>query len=98
MPHPRKHLKLTGDTHPPEVEDDDLAAGDESVAEGLEGSGPSPAAAAAMEAVPPRGLLLDAGTERYLDEARSEVRARPLAMVAGAFFAGFALVVLTRMR
>ena len=97
MPHPRKHLKLTGDTHPPEVEDD-LEAGDEATAEAPEAGGPSPAAAAAMEAVPARGLMLDPASERYLDEARGQVRARPLAMLAGAFFAGFALVVLTRSR
>ena len=97
MPHPRKHLKLTGDTHPPEVEDD-LGVGEEAAAEASQEVIPSRAAAAAMAAVPPGNLRLDEGTERYLDAARSQVRARPLAMLAGAFFAGFAMVVLTRAR
>ena len=99
MPHPRKNLKLTGDTHAPEVEDE--------LALDLEDRAAAPAAVraaeepAAAEAPPPRrrrSLELSTPTGGYLDAARGQVRARPLTAAAAAFFAGFLLAVVTRSR
>jgi hypothetical protein len=97
MPHPRKHLKLTGDTHPPEVEDDlgpeprEPATAAAPVAEGAS----APAAAAASRT---RSIVVAMPARQYVDFAREQVRARPLATAAGAFFAGFVLAVVTRSR
>lgn len=99
MPHPRKHLKLTGDTHPPEVEDDLGAPGREAVeAGGAEAAAPGAAGAQTRPAPAVRSLVVAMPARRYVDEARAQVRARPLATAAVAFFAGFAIGVVTRER
>lgn len=99
MPNPRDRIKGTGDTHPPEVEDD-LAAEPE-------GEGAARLArnrAAAMDAAgarsgtaEPRGTdqaasaeaNLAAGGNALLDQAREHVRAHPLLAVGLAFVVGF---------
>jgi hypothetical protein len=99
MPHPRKHMKLTGDTHPPEVEDD--LGGEREVPEPA-----APAAAVAAEASgapAPRSpgeryLWVSMPARQYVDAAREQVRDRPLTTAAAAFFAGFVLAVVTRSR
>jgi hypothetical protein len=106
MPHPRKHLKQTGDTHPPEIEDDaeGVEAPQQQATLGEEGrrsgEGVSATAQGGEEATHQgpagAGLRLDAGTERYLDAARAQVRRKPLAYAAGAFAIGFVLAVVTR--
>jgi len=98
MPHPRKNLKLTGDTHAPEVEDD-LAQEleDRAAAAATARVAPQPAA---VEPAPPRRrpLRLSLPTGGYADAARAQVHARPLTAAAAAFFAGFLLAVVTRSR
>ena len=97
MTHPRKNLKLTGDIHPPEIEDD---FGPEEGGGALEG--PATAASQDERAVrigrgaAGRALRLTARGEGYVESARSQVRSRPLASAAVAFFAGFVLAVVTR--
>jgi hypothetical protein len=98
MTHPRKNLKLTGDIHPPEVEDD---FGPQ---EGAAAAGASPAAGEDERAVrigrsaAGRALRITARGEGYVESARTQVRSRPLTAAAVAFFAGFALAVVTRSR
>ena len=96
MPHQRKHMKLTGDTHPPEVEDDPGREEEES---------PPPAAARLLAAAEPleqravaRAVRLAGSGEGYLAQARAQVRSRPLAAAVAAFMAGFAVAVVTRSR
>jgi hypothetical protein len=97
MPHPRKNLKLTGDTHPPEIEDDF----------GMEEGGSAPAGAATAASQEERAVRIGRGAagralrvttrgEDYVEAARAQVRSRPLTAAAAAFFAGFALAVVTR--
>jgi hypothetical protein len=99
MPHSRKLMKVTGDTHPPEVEDD--LGGPE------EESGTAAAAAPVVEGAAPmarpagsgtRTLVVSMPAREYVDTAREQVRARPLTTAAIAFFAGFAIAVVTRSR
>jgi hypothetical protein len=99
MPHQRKHMKLTGDTHPPEVEDD---------RGGEEGDSAPPAAARLQEAAEHlvhleqravAGAVRLAGSGAgYLAQARAQVRSRPLTAAVAAFMAGFAVAVVTRSR
>jgi hypothetical protein len=99
MPHPRKHLKLTGDTHPPEVEDD--LGPDEEVRAAPAAAEPAGAAAVRTPVARPaavRSIVVSMPARQYVDAAREQVRARPLATAAVAFFAGFAVAVLTRSR
>jgi hypothetical protein len=99
MPHSRKLMKVTGDTHPPEVEDDDGGAGEdfataEAAAPLAQGAGPT-----ATGAIPEtRTLVVSMPAREYVDAARDQVRARPLTAAAIAFFAGFAIAVVTRSR
>ncbi|HET8748536.1 MAG TPA: hypothetical protein VFM98_23275 [Ramlibacter sp.] len=110
MPHPRKHMKLSGDLHPPEVEDY-VGAGEREGADEGEGepvrSGATEAAAPHDEgagrppgrAVPAvRTLVVSMPSRQYVDAARAQVRERPLFTAAAAFFAGFAIGVITRSR
>jgi hypothetical protein len=103
MPHSRKNLKLTGDTHPPEVEDD-LGAADEERRPRAATPARARATAAGTDALavaqapPPRAMHRVTPTGRYLEAARGEVHARPLIVAAAAFFAGFAIAVITRSR
>ena len=94
MPHPRKHLKLTGDTHPPEVEDDLGGEEPASAAPSTEAAAPASSAIPG----PARTIVVSMPARQYVDEARAQVRARPLTTAAAAFFAGFAVAVLTRSR
>ena len=82
MPSPRNRLKLTGDTHLPDVGDE--GTGDADVlrfepAEGAEGGTPAKASAAPG---PVGG---------YLQELREQVRRRPVTTLAGAFVLGMLL-------
>lgn len=99
MPHPRKHLKLTGDTHPPEIEDDfgpDEGAG--AAAAPTAEEGPEEAAVRIGRGATGRAMRVAARGDGYVEAARTQVRSRPLAAAAVAFFAGFALAVVTRSR
>lgn len=103
MPHPKNHLKLTGDTHPPEVEFDlDLDLEDEDTADSS--SAPQPAMEqgsaprrSRMEARPQQPSFAQGGaTERYFEAAREQVRAKPYASLGAAFAVGFLLAKLFR--
>ena len=96
MPHQPGHLKRTGDTHPPEVEDDLGPDFSESVVAAPAAEAAPPAGAATPD--PARAIVVSMPARQYVDAAREQVRARPLASAAAAFFAGFALAVLTRSR
>jgi hypothetical protein len=89
MPSPRNRIKLTGDTHLPDVEEDsggeaevlrfEPAEGSERT-EGSEGAAPS--ASSEDEAAELGG---------YLEVVREQVRQRPVAALAGAFVLGLLL-------
>lgn len=100
MPHPRKHMKLTGDTHPPEVEDDlgtqEQAA--DAAAPAAAAAAPDARDAQALASSEERYLWVSMPARQYVDAARAQVRDRPLTVAAAAFFAGFAVAVLTRSR
>ncbi|GAB3665445.1 hypothetical protein [Ramlibacter alkalitolerans] len=99
MPHSRKLMKVTGDTHPPEVEDD-LGGPDEEIAT-AEAATPAVEGAAPVSGRPGSGvrsLVVSMPAREYVDTAREQVRARPLTTAAIAFFAGFAIAVVTRSR
>lgn len=91
MPSPKNRMKGTGDTHLPEVEDD-LGRGDE-------GSAAQPSASAGAQRPSNRarddeGEAPQEGGARYdayLESARSQVRAHPVAALAGAFVLGMIL-------
>jgi hypothetical protein len=89
MPSPKNRMKGTGDTHPPEVEND-LGRRDE-------GAAAEPAASAAAEGSSTRARDDEAPTrgegqyEAYLEPVRAQVRAHPVAAVAGAFVLGMLL-------
>jgi hypothetical protein len=86
MPSPKNRLKLTGDTHPPELESDAGGDGDGDVL----AFEPAPEEAMADDAAPgaePREQL-PGPSSAYLDRAREQVRARPIAALAGAFILG----------
>lgn len=101
MPHPKNRLKLTGDTHPPEVEFDlDLDLEDRETADFSsapqptldEGGTPVRSRMQAPSAQP----SFEAGTQRYFDAAREQVRAKPYASLGAAFAVGFLLAKLFR--
>ena len=99
MPHPRKHLKLTGDTHPPEVEDD-LGTGADEIGGGAAAAPVTEGSATTTRVMPGRttSIVVAMPARQYVDIARGQVRDRPLTTAAIAFFAGFALAVVTRSR
>jgi hypothetical protein len=98
MPHPRKNMKLTGDTHPPEVEDDLGPEGDAGSATAQAGSAGATRAVTAPASEGERYLWVSMPARQYVDAARAQVRDRPLSTAAAAFFAGFVLAVVTRSR
>jgi hypothetical protein len=84
MPSPNNRLKLTGDTHLPDVGDE--GPGDDNVlafepVESEEGASGGEASAAPYEGS--RGA--------YMDKVREQVRQRPVAALAGAFVLGLLL-------
>jgi hypothetical protein len=85
MPSPKNRLKLTGDTHPPELESDAGGDGDVLAFE------PAPEEATADDDAAPGAdprEQLPGPSSAYLDRAREQVRARPVAALAGAFVLG----------
>jgi hypothetical protein len=108
MPHPKNHVKLTGDTHPPEVEFDlDTRLGDDDLDVDLGGAssmlrtddGMGAGAAAMRQPVQQRmqqQMQLGASADRYFDAAREQVRAKPYATLGAAFALGFVLARLFR--
>ena len=94
MPHPKNRMKLTGDTHPPEVEWDlDKIGTDEfSVPPDTE-PGRRGARRAAMRSIrPAEAPTIHAPRRFHLDtveQAREQVRAKPLTILGYAFAAGF---------
>ena len=100
MPHPRKHMKLTGDTHPPEVEDD-FGPQEQGPAQAVPTATAAPGGediAAVETRAGGRAMRLAEAGEGYLASAREQVRSRPLTAAFAAFAAGFALAVVTRSR
>ena len=98
MPHPRKHLKLTGDVHPPELEygfdtedDEETERGDEEPAAQLRP--PTPTMIRRTGGVHQAEPSL---ADDYVEQARHQVRAKPLAVMAAAFGLGFLLYRLFR--
>jgi hypothetical protein len=84
MPSPNNRLKLTGDTHLPDVGDD--GTGDDNVlafepVENEEGASGGEAPAAPHES----------SRNAYMDKVRRQVRQRPVAALAGAFVLGLLL-------
>jgi hypothetical protein len=87
MPNPRNRLKLTGDTHLPDLDDDGGAAEEdtlrfEPVQEFRRGQDGEPSVA--VRVLPESG-------HAYFDAAREQVRQRPVAVLAGAFVLGWLL-------
>jgi hypothetical protein len=84
MPNPRNRLKLTGDTHLPDV--DEGGGGDEDTlrfepAEDVGGDEPSGA--------PLSGPALQGRGGSMVDAAREQIRQRPVATLAAAFALGW---------
>lgn len=104
MPHPKNHLKLTGDTHPPEVEFDlDTRLDDEDLDADLGGASSMLRAdsgmggrTAAMQPPAQQQMQLGASADRYFDAAREQVRSKPYATLGAAFALGFVLAKLFR--
>lgn len=90
MPSPRNRIKLTGDTHPPEVEydlgaDEGPASFDDA---DLQPDEDTRTMSAPQPQPPSRPALRVHGT---LDAAREQVRSRPVATLLGAFVLGLLL-------
>jgi hypothetical protein len=112
MPHRKNHMKLTGDTHPPEVEpeqvvDDDALDDDPATATGTIRSSASDAAPPPLEGIRfdrPTGRAagpLDEAAPAWsespaLESARAFTRTRPLAALGITLVAGYALLKLLR--
>jgi hypothetical protein len=97
MPNPHDKLKLTGDTHAPEVEDDlELEEGGARAAGPAAYTVPQESAVRIDRGAAGRAMRVAAQGEDYVEAARTQVRSRPLTAAAVAFFAGFALAVVTR--
>lgn len=90
MPNPRDRIKGTGDTHPPEVEDDFDTRPDDDATARL-----SRNRAAALDAAGAGGRTGSARSEPtapsgdLVEQAREHVRAHPLLAVTAAFVLGF---------
>ena len=88
MPHRKRLMKLTGDLHPPEVEYDIGRDVDEPAYE-------APTVVVVPDLRAEGAALLPVmerrETHRYLDAARSQVRAHPVAAVVTAFALGLVL-------
>lgn len=86
MPSPRNRIKLTGDTHLPDVGEDSGGEAEAlrfEPAEGSEGrEGAAPSASFEDE---------EAELSGYLEVVRNQVRQRPVAALAGAFVLGLLL-------
>ena len=92
MPHPKNHMKLTGDIHPPEVEFDLDLDREEGDATGDDTSmGADTAGTLRTTSTQPERLQMGAAADRYFDAAREQVRARPYAMLGAAMALGFVL-------
>ena len=93
MPNPRNRIKGTGDTHPPEVEDDfareEAGGGAARPSASAEAERAGGTAADEREAAP--ASAGSAASHDVLAAAREQVRAHPLAAVAGAFVLGMLL-------
>jgi hypothetical protein len=110
MPHPKNHMKLTGDTHPPELEyeqavEDDAFDDDAAVATSVGAASPPPEGIrfdrpAAGPVGKPAGPLDEAAPawseSAALASAREFTRTRPLAALGITLVAGYALLKLLR--
>lgn len=106
MPGPKNMTKLTGDTHPPELEDGPQAsyedvAMDARADANAEAGGASFATSSTEPALSLRGHFGDfrdfGGSLRgYADVARERVRTKPYAALGGAFVFGFLVARLFR--
>lgn len=100
MPHPRKRTQFPAEPQQ-RLAQADPDAGDEAAAGGGGSADESVALRPEYTPAPWRAgddgsLRFAAPTERYLDAARRQVRAKPLASAATAFAIGFLLSVITR--
>lgn len=101
MPHPKGHVKLTGDTHPPELEWDADDMGTDEFSVPPEGDADQRGARrtalrAIREAAPPASTAPRSFQPDVLEQAREQVRASPWKVLGGAFLLGFVLVKLFR--
>lgn len=100
MPHPKNRLKLTGDTHAPEVAYEDLREADDDTEDaGWQASAetaPPVGRPGLQVAVASQQPQRSGASRAYLGDAMDQVRARPLACVGWAFALGFVLSRLTR--
>ena len=103
MPHPKNLTKLTGDTHPPELDGPETDIEDVSMDARADANADSPSfsTSSTAPALSFRGELGDfrdfGGSLRgYADAARDQVRAKPYAALGGAFALGFVLARLFR--
>ena len=84
MPNPRDRLKFTGDTRLPDVgEEDEMIVEEVLVVEAVVPVQEEPGAASRMQ--PP------SAQHHWLDAAREQVRAKPVAALTGAFVLGLLL-------
>ena len=86
MPHSRNRIKLTGDTHLPDVEEDSGGEAEvlrfEPAASSESGEGAPGAASSEDE---------EAELGGYIEAVRERIRQRPVAALAGAFVLGLIL-------
>lgn len=88
MPNPRNRVKSTGDTHPPELGDD--AGGNEDTLR-FEPAEEEGRATTTSRPARPDVEAWRASGEGLLEQARTQVRQRPVAALAGAFVLGLLL-------
>jgi len=86
MPNPRNRIKLTGDTHLPDVGEDSGGEAEALRFEPAEGSEDSEGAAMSASSEDEQAEL-----GGYLEAVRDQVRQRPVAALAGAFVLGLLL-------
>ena len=99
MPHPKNMQKLSGDVHPPELEDETAAAAEldditmearaEPDAETFRPNANTPAPA-------PRFSGRRGSLQAYGDSAREQVRTQPMKSLGAAFALGFVLAAVFR--
>lgn len=103
MPHPKNSTKLTGDTHPPDLDGSDTGTEIEDIAmdaraDADAGSYGTSSTAPALAFRGDFGDFRDFGgsLRGYADAAREQVRAKPYAAIGSAFALGFVLARLFR--
>ena len=86
MPHSKNRIKLTGDTHLPDVEEDSGGEGEVLRFEPAAGNEAGEGAAASASSEDEEAEL-----GGYIEAVRERIRQRPVAALAGAFVLGLIL-------